>query len=83
VERAWVWRIPAGAQQRRKMKNSPMQGIKYGLAFVFGAIYASCWWAILSFQNQNASWLILPVMGMIFGSLAIMFGVTCFFADHW
>lgn len=65
------------------MKNNPMQGIKYGLAFAFGALYASCWWITLSFWDPNAPRLILPIVGIIAGSVLMILGVLFFVTDHW
>lgn len=65
------------------MKDNPMQSIKHGLAFVFGTLYASCWWASLSFWNQNELRFILPWVGAIVGSMLIAAGTLWFFVKHW
>lgn len=61
--------------------------IKLALAFLFGCIYSSSWWLLLThtipITGEAPSWVILPVFVITLSSLGILICTVITLADHW
>jgi len=62
-------------------KLSMIQKVKYGLAFLAGAIYTSAWWCLLAIPSGN--WRIVPFLIVGFGGAGIFAAVVTTIIIHW
>lgn len=65
------------------MKSDPMRGIRHAIAFIFGTLYSSCWWAMALWWNTDSAILLLPIIGIISGSILIIGAATVFLLKNW
>ena len=56
-----------------------MTEIKHALAFIFGVLYASCWWI----DANDSAWMYPKLLGIIFGSIFLVIPLIYFMTYHW